>query len=71
MVDVTFEEYLCDIKVTDEEGNRHVLNLYKLNEKIEPENCLFRVTPKRITVTLKKWLETSWTQLTRPATTKK
>ena len=29
MIDVKFEEYLCDIRVTDEEGNAHVLNLYK------------------------------------------
>ena len=29
MVDVQFEEYLCNIKVTDEEGTQHVLNLYK------------------------------------------
>jgi len=65
MVDVTFEEYLCDIKVTDEEGSVHVLNLYKLSEKIEPQNCTVRVTPKRLTITLKKWLETSWSELTR------
>ena len=29
MIDVTFEEYLCDIKITDEEGTVNVLNLYK------------------------------------------
>lgn len=29
MVDVTYEEYLVDIKVTDEEGTVNVLNLYK------------------------------------------
>ena len=29
MVNVEFEEYLCDIKVTDEEGTVNVLNLYK------------------------------------------
>ena len=29
MVDVKFEEYLCDIKVTDEDGVVNILNLYK------------------------------------------
>ena len=71
MVDVQFEEYLCDIKITDEEGTVNVLNLYKLNEKIEPQNCMFRVRSNRVTITLKKWLETSWSQLTRPANAKK
>ena len=71
MVDVKFEEYLCDIKITDQEGTCHVLNLYKLSEKIEPTNCSFRVSAKRITITLKKWLETSWTDLTRAANSKK
>ena len=71
MVDVKFEEYLCDIKVTDQEGTVHVLNLYKLSEKVEPDNCSVRVRPNRITITLKKWLETSWKDLTRAATTSK
>jgi len=71
MVSVEFEEYLCDVKVTDEEGNVHVRNFYKLSEKIEPENCSVRVRPNRITITLKKWLETSWTELTRAAPQKK
>lgn len=71
MVDVTFEEYLVDIKVTDEEGTVNVLNLYKLTEKIEPQNSSVRVRPNRITITLKKWLETSWKELTRAATNKK
>ena len=71
MVDVKFEEYLCDIRVTDEEGTVNVLNLYKLTEKIKPQNCSVRVRPNRITITLKKWLETAWTELTRKATTTK
>ena len=71
MVDVKFEEYLCDIKVIDQEGTVHVLNLYKLSEKVEPDNCSVRVRPNRITITLKKWLETSWKDLTRAATKKK
>ena len=71
MVDVQFEEYLCDIKVIDEEGTVNVLNFYKLSEKVEPQNCSVRVRPNRITITLKKWLETSWSELTRAATNKK
>ena len=29
MVEVKFDEYLCDILVVDEEGTNNVLNLYK------------------------------------------
>ena len=29
MVDVDFEEYLCDVRVTDEEGNVYIRNFYK------------------------------------------
>ena len=29
MVDVRFEEYLCEVKVVDEEGTDNVLTLYK------------------------------------------
>ena len=29
MISVEFEEYLCDIKIIDEEGTVNVLNLYK------------------------------------------
>ena len=29
MINVEFEEYLCDVKVTDEEGNVHVRQFYK------------------------------------------
>ena len=29
MISVNFEEYLCDIKIIDEEGTVNVLNLYK------------------------------------------
>ena len=72
MVDVSFEEYICNIKIVDEEGTNHVLLLSKLYEKIEPENSTFRVSEgKRITVTFKKWLETKWnTLLIAPTKTK-
>ena len=29
MVQVEFEEYLCDVKVTDENGKVHIRNFYK------------------------------------------
>ena len=63
MVDVKFDEYLCDIKVIEEDGTTHVLNLSKLHEKIMPEKSSFRHSEKRISITLKKWLETSWSEL--------
>ena len=63
MVDVKFDEYLVDIKVIEEDGTTHVLNLSKLHEKIMPEKSSFRHSEKRISITLKKWLETSWTEL--------
>ena len=63
MVDVKFEDYKCEIKVTDEDGTLHLLSLYKLHEKIIPDKCSFRHSEKRISITFKKWLETAWTDL--------
>ena len=63
MVDVTFDEYSCNIRVIDEAGAENVLTLNKLYEKIEPEKSTWRHSEKRITITLKKWLETKWTTL--------
>ena len=64
MVDVQFGEYSCTIKVVDETGSHHLLSLDKLNEKIEPEKSTWRFSEgKRISVTFKKWLETSWSKL--------
>ena len=73
MIDVQFEEYQCDVKITDEEGKVHTLNLNKLLEKIEPQNSTWRfsASSNRITISLKKWLETAWTDLTRAAPKKK
>ena len=65
MISVNYDEYECNISVVDEEDNTHVLNLYKLYEKIEPPKCSMRYSAKRFTVTLHKWLETSWKELTR------
>ena len=65
MVSVNFEEYECNVEVVDEEGITNVLQLYKLYEKIEPERSSWRWSNKRITITIHKWLETSWKELTR------
>ena len=68
MVSVKFDEFECNIEVVDEEDTTHVLNLFKLYEKIEPEKSAFRHSAKRVTITLHKWLETSWKELTRVPT---
>ena len=65
MVSVSYEEFECNIEVMDEDDVTNVLNLYKLYEKIEPEKSSMRWSAKRITITLHKWLETSWKELTR------
>ena len=65
MVDVQFDEYSCNIKVVDEAGTDHVFSLSTLFEKIEPENSNWRHSEKRITITLKKWLETKWSALVK------
>ena len=64
MIEVKFEEYSCDLRVVDEAGTEHILPLSKLNEKIEPESSTWRFSEgKRISITLKKWLETKWVNL--------
>lgn len=43
-------------------------NINRLYEKIEAEKSSFRISPgKRVTITLKKWLETKWKELIRAA----
>ena len=64
MVDVQFTEWTCEVNVVDAEGTTHILKLGKLHEKIEAEKSKFRFSEgKRISVTLKKWLETKWDKL--------
>ena len=63
MVNVDFTEYTCGIEVIDESGTKHILTLSKLFEKIEVDKSLWKFTEKRISITLKKWLETKWTEL--------
>ncbi len=64
MIDISFSEYACEIKVVDENGMTHILTLQKLYEKIEPDDCKWRFSEgKRISVTFKKWLETKWKTL--------
>ena len=64
MVGVEFDEYACNIRIVDEAGTEYILNLSKLYEKIEPEKSTWRHSEgKRITITLKKWLETKWSAM--------
>ena len=63
MVEVKFEEYSVDVRVVDEAGMEHILPLSKLFEKIEEADSTWRWSEKRISITLKKWLETKWTAL--------
>ena len=64
MIDVKFTEYACVITIVDEDGTKHILTLSKLYAKITPDDCKWRFSEgKRISVTLKKWLETDWSEL--------
>lgn len=63
MVDIKFEEYKVDIVIVDETGLNNVLELAPLYEKIEVDNSSWRISDKRITISLKKWLETKWHKL--------
>ena len=65
MVDIQFKEYEIQIRIVEESGNENVLSLKPLYEKIEPEKCQWRHTEKKITITLRKWLETKWSTLTK------
>ena len=66
MCDVKFEEFSAEIKIVDENGTNHILNLAKLYDKIEPEKSSWRFSEgKRVSVTFKKWLETKWHHLTK------
>ena len=64
MIEVAFDEWRVDVKVVDADGTTHVLSLNKLSEKIEVDKSTWRFSEgKRISLTLKKWLETSWKTL--------
>ena len=65
MVDVKFGEFKVDILVVDEAGTNNILELSPLYEKVEVDKSSWRINEKRITVTLKKWLETKWFTLTK------
>ena len=67
MVDIKFGEFKVDILVVDEAGTNNILELSPLYEKIEVDKSSWRINEKRITVTLKKWLETKWYTLTKGA----
>ena len=60
------------VKVVDEAGTEHKLTLFKLYEKIEVDKSLWKFSSgKRISITLKKWLETKWSELMKGAAAKK
>ena len=64
MIDVAFNEWTVDVTVKDADGTLHILALNKLSEKIEIEKSTWRFSEgKRISLTLKKWLETKWNTL--------
>ena len=48
-----------------------MLRLEKLYEKIEVDGSTWRFKPNRITIIMKKWLETSWKELVRKPEGKK
>ena len=65
MIDVKFLEQGLDIRIVDEEGQVYFLNFPKLFEKIEPEKTIFRMRSNKIIITMHKWLETKWKEISR------
>ena len=63
MVNIAIEEYKVDILIVDENGVNHILDLSPLYEKVELDKSSWRINEKRITIILKKWLETKWFKL--------
>ena len=69
MVDIKFNEYSCDIKVVDEMGTINILDLAPFYEKIEVDKSAWRYTEKKLSITLKKWLDTKWLTLVKEGAT--
>ena len=65
MVDVKFQEYSLNILVVDENGVNNILDFAPLTEKIEVEKSSWRINEKRITIIIKKWLDTKWFSLVK------
>ena len=65
MVDIQFNEYSIDVRIVEEDGTENILSVKPLYEKIEPEKCSWKYSEKKISITLKKWLETKWSTLTK------
>lgn len=63
MVTIKFEEYKIDILIVDEAGVNHLLDLQPLYEKIEVDKSSWKISEKRITIILKKWIDTKWFKL--------
>jgi hypothetical protein len=69
MVEIKIDEFKVDILVVDETGLNNILELAPLYEKVEVDKSSWRINEKRITITLKKWLETKWYTLTKGGNT--
>ena len=69
MVDIKIEEFKVEVLVVDETGLNNVLELTPLYEKVEVDRSSWRINEKRITITLKKWLETKWYTLLKGGNT--
>ena len=65
MIDIQFNAFSVDVRIVEADGTENILNIKPLYEKIETENCSWRYSEKKISITLKKWLETSWLTLTK------
>ena len=65
MIDIQFEEFSVNINIVEANGDSHILNIKPLYEKIELDKSSWKYTEKKISITLGKWLETTWTTLTK------
>ena len=63
MVEIKFEENKVNILIVDEKGLNNVLELSPLYENIEVGKSSWKISEKRITIILKKWIDTKWFKL--------
>ena len=62
-LDFKIEETFLNLIVVDEESICYEFQIKKLYDKIEPEKCKAQVTKDKIKITLHKWIETKWKDL--------
>ena len=66
----TLDKYNMYVNVKTKDGVIRVLSIVNLAHKIDPPNCTIKVSEKRITIALAKWLRFKWEEgLTRPKST--